>query len=104
MTKSQKKIFVSKPFYSLNTEITGENFKSKINKVTNFLKNNNSDFIFISAPENVAWLLNIRGHDNPNSPIPNAHLFLDKNKKFYLITKKKKVINLLKEKKLSLIK
>ena len=45
-------------------------------------------------------MLNIRGHDNPNSPIPNAHLILDKNKKFYLITKKKKVINLLKEKKI----
>ena len=97
---AKKKIFVSKPFYSLNTEITGENFKSKINKVVKFIKKINSDFIFISAPENVAWLLNIRGHDNPNSPIPNAHLFLDKNKNFFLITKKKKVINLLKVKKI----
>ena len=37
---------------------------------------------YITAPENVAWLLNIRGNDNPNSPIPNCHLFLDNKKNF----------------------
>ena len=46
----------------------------KLNKIKNFLKKNKSDWIFISAPENVAWVLNIRGYDNPNSPIPNCHL------------------------------
>ena len=33
--------------------------------------------MFISAPENVAWLLNIRGHDNPHSPIPNCQAFIE---------------------------
>ncbi len=90
----------SKPFYSLNNDIVGENFKNKINKVSNILKKNKSDYIFISAPENVAWLLNIRGFDNPNSPIPNCHLFMDKKKKFFLIGEKKKIKNLHKEKKI----
>ena len=52
------------------------------------MKKEKADFIFISAPENVAWLLNIRGNDNPNSPIPNAHLLLDIKKRFNLIAKK----------------
>ena len=58
-------------------KIVGESTKSKINKIVKILKKNKSDYIFISAPENVAWALNIRGYDNPNSPIPNTHLFLD---------------------------
>ncbi len=90
----------SKPFYSLSKDIVGENFRSKINKLKNILKKNKSNYIFISAPENVAWLLNIRGFDNPNSPIPNCHLFLDDKKNFFLIGEKKKIENLIKEKKI----
>ena len=91
----------SKPFYSLNKNITGQDFKTKINKIKNFLIKKKADYIFISAPENVAWLLNIRGYDNPNSPIPNCHLFFDNKKKFFLIAEKNKTINLIKEKKLN---
>ena len=96
---SKKKIKTKKPFFSLKTNIVGENYKSKVNKIKNFLKKNKSDWIFISAPENVAWLLNIRGYDNPNSPIPNCH-FLMSNKDMYLITNKKNQNNLVKEKKI----
>ena len=96
---SEKKLNHSKPFFSLDKLIVGESHKKKINKIINFLKKNKSNFIFITAPENVAWLLNIRGYDNPNSPIPNCHLLLDRKKNFYLITDKRKTKNLIKEKK-----
>ena len=56
--------------------------------------------MFVSAPENVAWLLNIRGYDNPNSPIPNARLIINKNKKLFLITQKNKIKEIIKEKKI----
>jgi Xaa-Pro aminopeptidase len=88
----------TKPFYSLEKNITGETHKSKISKITNFLKSNNSDYLFISAPENVAWLLNIRGYDNPNSPIPNARLIINKNKKLFLITRKNNTKKIIKKK------
>jgi len=81
----------NKSFYSLNDKIVGESTKSKINKIVKVLKKNKSDYIFISAPENVAWTLNIRGHDNPNSPVPNSRLIIGQNKKIYLIAEKKKV-------------
>ena len=96
---SKKKIKSSKPFFSLETDIIGENYKSKIYKIRNFLKKNKSDWIFISAPENVAWILNIRGYDNPNSPIPNCHLLVGNNK-MYFITSTKNQNNMLKEKKI----
>ena len=90
----------TKPFYSLEKNIVGETHQSKISKVINFLHSNKADYLFVSAPENVAWLLNIRGYDNPNSPIPNARLIIHKNKKIYLITEKTKAFNIIKEKKI----
>ena len=90
----------TKPFYSLEKKIVGETHQSKISKIVKFLNSNKADYLFVSAPENVAWLLNIRGHDNPNSPIPNARLIIHKNKKIYLITEKTKAFNIIKEKKI----
>jgi len=90
----------TKPFYSLEKNIVGETHNSKILKIVNFLKSNKADYLFISAPENVAWLLNIRGYDNPNSPIPNARLIIDKNKKLFLIAKKHNVKKIIKQKKI----
>ena len=79
----------SKPFFSLKDQDVGENYKRKIFKLNKYLRINKSNYIFITAPENVAWLVNIRGWDNPNSPIPNCQLLLDKKNNLYLISKKK---------------
>ena len=95
--KKQKKN-TSIPFFSLDKNIVGESVNSKLNKITNYLKKNKSDYIFISAPENVAWTLNIRGGDGPNSPIPNSRLIVSKSKKILLISDKKKCNKLLKNK------
>ena len=94
------KVKLNKPFFSLNNKVVGENYKTKITKIRKYLNKNKSDYLFITAPENVAWLLNIRGHDNPNSPIPNCHLIIDNKNSFYLITYKNKVSKLITEKKL----
>ena len=89
-----------KPFYTLQDKVVGENYKKKLKKVVSFIKKNKADYLFVSAPENVAWLLNIRGWDNPNSPIPNCHLLIDNLSNLFLISKKNKVKNLLNEKKI----
>ena len=90
----------TKPYYSLDKKIVGEDYKNKIKKIVGFLNKNNLDHIFITAPENVAWILNIRGYDNPTSPIPNSNLLISKNNKKYLITQKIKLKKLIKEKKI----
>ena len=94
----KQKINNSLPFFSLKKNIVGESANSKLNKISNYLKKNKSDYIFISAPENVAWILNIRGKDGPNSPIPNSRLIIDKKKKIFLISTLKKCKNLFKNK------
>ncbi|MDC3167013.1 aminopeptidase P family N-terminal domain-containing protein, partial [Candidatus Pelagibacter sp.] len=83
-------------FFHLDKNIVGEDKNSKLNKISKYLKKNNSDYLFVSAPENVAWTLNIRGKDGPNTPMPNSRLVVSKTKKIYLIAKKiksKKLIN-----------
>ena len=95
--KKQKNNF-SIPFFSLNKSITGESVNSKINRISNFLKKKKTDYIFVSAPENVAWILNIRGGDSPNSPIPNSRLIISKTKKILLISNIEKCKNLIKNK------
>ena len=66
----KQKVNTNIPFFFLNKNIVGESVNSKIGKISKYLKKNKSDYIFISAPENVAWILNIRGGDSPNSPYP----------------------------------
>ena len=90
-----------KTFFSLKNKIAGESFSSKINKIRNILKSNKADYLFISAPENVAWTLNIRGSDHPNSPIPNCRLIVGKSKDLFLITQKEKALKIIKDKKIN---
>ena len=94
----REKINDTLPFFWLDKKIVGESSNSKLNKLTSYLRKNKSDFIFISAPENVAWILNIRGNDGPNSPIPNCRLIISKTKKIILISKIKKCKKLIKDK------
>ena len=96
-----KKLSISKPFYSIDEKVAGESFLKKIDRISKIVKKENSDYLFVSAPENVAWLLNIRGFDNPNSPIPNCRLLLTKKKEFFLISEISKVKKLIKEKKIN---
>ena len=86
------------PFFSLSKNIVGESKNSKINKISKYLKKNKSDYLFVSAPENVAWVLNIRGSDGPNSPVPNSRLIISKTKKILLICKNHKSKKIVKEK------
>ncbi len=86
------------PFFSLNKNVVGESYKLKINKISKYLKKNKSDYLFVSAPENVAWVLNIRGGDGPNSPVPNCRLIISKDKKIFIVSKIKKVKKLIKTK------
>ncbi len=70
----------SKKFFFLKKNVTGMTYDIKIKKVTRLLKESKINLQFITAPENIAWLLNIRGGDSNFSPIPNSYVLLDSNK------------------------
>ena len=78
-------------FFCLDKKITGEEYNSKIDKVINLLKKKNINYLYISASENVNWLLNIRGKDLPNSPLGNCKLIITQDKKIYFLSNLKKI-------------
>ena len=61
-----------KPFFSISKKNAGETSIKKIGKVKNIILKNKTDYLLVTAPENVAWILNIRGYDTCYSPIPNG--------------------------------
>ena len=89
--KIKNKDFKNNKFYKLANKITGESSKSKISRVVKILIKKKIDYLFISAGENVCWLMNIRGKDLPNSPIANCNLILTKNKEIYFFSKLNKI-------------
>jgi len=75
----------------LRTKHVGQSYKHKINLICNILKKINLKNLLITAPENVAWLLNIRGKDSSYSPIPNCNAIINYKKKVTLIVENNKI-------------
>ncbi len=82
-----------KPFYSLSSKNTGMSIGKKVGLVRKILLKNKADFLLVTAPENVAWILNIRGHDSSHSPIPNSRLLISK-KSLDMFANPKKLIKI----------
>jgi Xaa-Pro aminopeptidase len=62
----------SNKFYKLKDKDAGQSSTVKITKLLKLLRRDKIDLQFVSASENVAWLLNLRGADSKYSPIPNG--------------------------------
>ena len=89
----RKKDRTKKKFYALPRVSIGENYKSKVNKIVLKLKNCGADFQFVTASENNAWLLNIRGGDSKYTPIPHSYVLIDKKKNIKFFCDLKKISN-----------
>ena len=87
----RKKNSKTKPFYSINDQDAGSKLNDKLVKVTRQIKQNKADYLFTTSSENVAWLLNIRGHDTDYSPLPNSHAFIKSNGEVILFCDLKKI-------------
>jgi Xaa-Pro aminopeptidase len=78
-------------FYKLSDKDSGQSSKNKVKKLSMLLNKNKINFQFISAAENVAWLLNLRGYDSEFTPIPNSYLILDDKNSIYFFCDLKQV-------------
>ena len=92
--KKEKKI---KKFFIINDNHIGQSRKLKIKRLSKMLDEDKIDLLFITASENIAWLLNLRGEDSEFSPLPNGYLLFSKkeiifycdSRKIDKLTKKK---------------
>ena len=78
-------------FYLIPNKVVSEKYQFKIKKVANYLKKKKSDFLFVTASENNAWLLNIRGRDTKYTPIPYSYVLIDKHRNIKCFCDLKKV-------------
>ncbi len=95
---TRKKTTLVKKFYKLKDKDVGQSSKRKLKILSNILKKKKTDLLFVSAAENIAWLLNIRGGDSDYSPIPNSYLFVDQKQNVYFFCKKGQIDKNLKKK------
>jgi Xaa-Pro aminopeptidase len=80
-----------KKFYILPKKVVGQSHSSKIKNIISILNKKKVDLQFVSASENIAWLLNIRGQDSDFTPLPNSYLCIERNKKINLFCDLKKI-------------
>ena len=79
-----------KKMFDLKLKFSGQSSAFKIKKIAKLLRKKKTDFLFLSCPESIVWLLNVRGNDLPYTPVvkcmamidskENVDLFIDKNK------------------------
>ena len=93
-----KNVQKNNKFYKLNDKDSGQDSKFKIKKLLKILIKNKIDLQFITASENVAWLLNLRGSDSEFTPIPNSYLILNNKNEVYFFCDLKKIDEKLKKK------
>lgn len=60
-------------------EVSGESSADKRQRVAKILAENNADYLAITLPDNIAWLLNVRGSDIPTSPVPLSFALLNRD-------------------------
>ena len=87
----RKKNLNIRPFYLIKDKDAGLTFEKKIASLVKQIKLNKINYLFSTASENIAWLLNIRGHDTNYSPLPNSHAVIDKMGKVFLFCDLKKI-------------
>lgn len=58
--------------------VSGEDSASKRARVAKSIAARGADFLVETLPDNIAWLLNVRGSDVPMNPVPHSFALVDK--------------------------
>ena len=78
----------NKPFI-LEEKYSGESASSKISTIRNHISNTGTDYILISALDEIAWTLNMRGTDIEYNPLFVSYLLISEKEATLYINKNK---------------
>ena len=67
-------------FFEFDTRYAGESVHSKLERIRAKLREKKADAMVVSALDEIAWLLNIRGNDVEYNPVVISYLVLEQNK------------------------
>ena len=77
--------FPDNPIFPLAFEFTGESWQDKIKRVREEMEKKRCQLTVLTALDNIAWILNLRGSDIPFNPVFFSYLFLtDKSVYFFV--------------------
>ncbi len=79
------------PIITLGDDLTGESRESKLTWIREFIKRKGCDAILISALDEIAWLLNVRGSDVEYNPVVQSYLLVSENETDWFVRKSKSV-------------
>lgn len=74
------------PLFTHDIQFAGKSRVEKLNEVRQDMKTKGANYFILTSLDDIAWLLNIRGNDVPNSPVvitnvivaaQNCYLFID---------------------------
>ncbi|CAH1279761.1 unnamed protein product [Diabrotica balteata] len=68
---------INKDAFFLDEEYTGKDYPTKVDETRTELLKHKADAMVVTALDEIAWLLNIRGRDVPNSPYIRSYVILD---------------------------
>lgn len=60
--------------FALSANFAGVDYAEKLDSIRKVAKNSNADILIISALDEIAWLLNIRGNDVEYNPVVSAYV------------------------------
>lgn len=75
--------------YVHDEELAGETVQSKLERTLASLELNGADSMLISALDEIAWLLNMRGNDVQFTPVAIAHAYISAKEKCLFIDQQK---------------
>lgn len=73
-----------RPVWELPVEYAGETRAEKLGRIYEKMKENQADYLLISSLDDIAWLLNLRGHDILYVPVFLAYVLICADKEPYV--------------------
>ena len=77
----------SSPIITLGEDLVGESRESKINRLRKWLVLQGADAILLTALDQIAWLLNVRGTDVDYNPVVISYLLVTLDDVFWYVRK-----------------
>ena len=77
----------STPIITLGEDLTGESRESKIHWLRLWMMRQEVDAVFLTALDEIAWLLNVRGSDVDYNPVVISYLLVTMDQVFWFVRK-----------------
>lgn len=81
------------PIRAMPPQVAGKTAAHKRARISEGLRERGADLLVETLPDNIAWLLNVRGSDVPMNPVPHSFLLLDADNRLEWFVDRRKLGN-----------